>query len=91
LKALPNGSLLARLGGDEFAVLTPADYEQAMELAMALRATLSYPFNIAGEQIRIDVSIGCVANDGRSDLMSRADTAMYQAKRAQVGVWASGT
>jgi diguanylate cyclase (GGDEF)-like protein len=90
LKALPNGSLLARLGGDEFAVLTPADYEQAMELAMALRATLSYPFNIGGEQIRIDVSIGCVANDGRSDLMSRADTAMYQAKRAQVGVWASG-
>jgi diguanylate cyclase (GGDEF)-like protein len=91
LRALPNDSLLARLGGDEFAVLTPVGYELAMELAMALRATLSYPFNVGGEQIRIDVSIGCVANDGRSDLMSRADTAMYQAKRAQVGVWAGGT
>ena len=91
LKALPNNSLLARLGGDEFAVLTPVGYEDAMELALALRATLSYPFNVGGEQIRIDVSIGCVTNDGRSDLMSRADTAMYQAKRAQVGVWAGGS
>ena len=91
LKALPENALLARLGGDEFAVLTNGNYESAMELAMALRATLSYPFNIAGEQINVDVSIGCVANDGKSDLMSRADTAMYQAKKARVGVWAGGS
>lgn len=91
LKAIPDDSLLARLGGDEFAVLTHGSYEAAMELAMALRATLSYPFNISGEQIRVDVSIGCVSNDGKSDLMSRADTAMYQAKKGQVGVWAGGT
>lgn len=91
LKAIPNGSLLARLGGDEFAVLTHENYEGAMELAMAIRATLSYPFNIAGAAISVDVSIGCVSNDGKSDLMSRADTAMYQAKRGQVGVWAGGS
>ena len=91
LKALPDESLLARLGGDEFAVLTHGNYEEAMELAMAIRATLSYPFNVAGEQIKVDVSIGCVLNDGKSDLMSRADTAMYKAKQAQVGVWAGGT
>ena len=86
LKTIPDNSLLARLGGDEFAVLTRGNYEEAMELALALRATLSYPFNISGEAIRIDVSIGCVSNDGKSDLMSRADTAMYKAKQAQVGV-----
>jgi len=91
LKAIPNDSLLARLGGDEFAVLTRGSYEEAMELALALRATLSYPFNIGGEMIQVDVSIGCVSNDGKSDLMSRADTAMYKAKQAQVGVWAGGT
>ena len=91
LKAIPGDSLLARLGGDEFAVLTHGSYEEAMELALALRATLSYPFNIGGEVIRVDVSIGCVTNDGKSDLMSRADTAMYKAKQAQVGVWAGGT
>jgi diguanylate cyclase (GGDEF)-like protein len=78
LKAIPSGSLLARLGGDEFAVLMHGNYEEAMELAMALRATLSYPFNVNGEGIRVDVSIGCVSNDGKSDLMSRADTAMYK-------------
>ena len=91
LKTIPANSLLARLGGDEFAVLTHDNYEAAMELAMALRATLSYPFTVGGEQIKVDVSIGCVSNDGRSDLMSRADTAMYQAKKDQVGVWAGGT
>ena len=91
LKAIPNDSLLARLGGDEFAVLTRGSYEEAMELALALRATLSYPFNVGGEMIQVDVSIGCVSNDGKSDLMSRADTAMYKAKQAQVGVWAGGT
>ena len=90
-KAIPDDALLARLGGDEFAVLVHEDYESALELAMAIRATCSYPFTIAGNQIQIDVSIGCVANDGRNDLMSRADTAMYQAKRARVGVWAQGT
>jgi diguanylate cyclase (GGDEF)-like protein len=91
LKAIPEDSLLARLGGDEFAVLTYGTYEDAMELALALRATLSYPFNVYGNQIQIDVSIGCVVNDGKSDLMSRADTAMYKAKKGQVGVWAGGT
>ena len=91
LKAIPDDSLLARLGGDEFAVLIRGSYEEAMELALALRATLSYPFNIGGEMIQVDVSIGCVSNDGKSDLMSRADTAMYKAKQAQVGVWAGGT
>lgn len=90
-RALTENALLARLSGDEFAVLTHDGYTEAMELAMALRATLSYPFNINGNQIKVDVSIGCVANDGRQDLLSRADTAMYQAKKTKVGVWAGGT
>ena len=91
LKVIPDDSLLARLGGDEFALLTHEPERSALEIAMALRATLSYPFDFEGQQIKVDVSIGCVTNDGKSDLMSRADTAMYQAKRAQVGVWAGGT
>lgn len=89
LKAIPEESLLARLGGDEFALLTHDT--SPIEIAMALRATLTYPFKVGESEIRVDVSIGCVGNDGRSDLMSRADTAMYQAKKTQVGVWAGET
>ncbi len=89
LKVIPDDSLLARLGGDEFALLTHEPERSALEIAMALRATLSYPFDFEGQQIKVDVSIGCVTNDGKSDLMSRADTAMYQAKRTKVGLWAS--
>ena len=86
-KAIPDDALIARLGGDEFGVLANENYEQALELGMALRATLSYPFNIEGRQISVGVSVGCVANDGAADLMRRADTAMYQAKRSGIGVW----
>ena len=86
-KAIPDDSLIARLGGDEFGVLTNENYESALELAMALRATLSYPFNIDGQQISVGVSVGCVSNNGGADLMRRADTAMYQAKRSGIGVW----
>ena len=86
-KAIPDDALIARLGGDEFGVLTNENYEAALELGMALHATLSYPFNIEGRQISVGVSIGCVVNDGNSDLMRRADTAMYQAKRSGIGVW----
>jgi len=85
-RALPHGALLARLGGDEFGVLYEGSYESAMDLALALRATLSYPFLIDNEQIQIGVSIGVAANNGTQDLLRRADEAMYRAKREGLGV-----
>ena len=57
-----------------------------MDLALALRATLSYPFLIDNEQIQIGVSIGVAANNGTQDLLRRADEAMYRAKREGLGV-----
>ena len=85
-RAVPHGTMLARLGGDEFGVLHEGSYESAMDLALALRATLSYPFNIEGEHIHIDVSIGVAINNGESNLLRRADDAMYRAKREGLGV-----
>ena len=55
-------------------------------MALALRATLTYPFIINGEKIDIGVAIGHVQNDGAGDLMGRADAAMYEAKRSGEGV-----
>ena len=85
-RVLPHGALLARLGGDEFGVLYEGSYESAMDIALALRATLSYPFNIENEHIQIGVSIGVAANNGAPDLLRRADDAMYRAKREGLGV-----
>jgi diguanylate cyclase (GGDEF)-like protein len=85
-RALPSGALLARLGGDEFGVLIEGAYEHSMDIALALRATLSYPFDIDSQQINIDVSIGVAENTGAPDLLRRADDAMYRAKREGLGV-----
>ena len=86
-RALPANSLLARLGGDEFGAIIRGDRQFTIEVAQALRATLSYPFLIGNEEIRVGVSVGHVSNDGAPDLMRRADNAMYQAKNYSLGVW----
>jgi diguanylate cyclase (GGDEF)-like protein len=85
-RALPSGALLARLGGDEFGILVDGNKDVVMEIALALRGTLSYPFVIDGQEIKIGVSIGVAKNDGADDLMQRADNAMYSAKRQALGV-----
>lgn len=85
-RSLPSHSTLARLGGDEFGALISGDFESTMEAALALHASVSYPFSIAGENIFIGVSVGFVTNDGTRDMMHRADQAMYKAKREDLGV-----
>jgi len=85
-RSLPSHSTLARLGGDEFGALISGDFESTMEAALALHASASYPFTIAGETIMIGVSVGFVTNDGTRDMMHRADQAMYKAKREDLGV-----
>jgi diguanylate cyclase (GGDEF)-like protein len=85
-RALPQGALLARLGGDEFGVLYEGGHDSAVEVALALRATLSYPFHINNKEIQLGVSIGVAKNNGEKDLLLRADNAMYKAKREGLGV-----
>jgi diguanylate cyclase (GGDEF)-like protein len=85
-RSLPSHSTLARLGGDEFGALVSGDFESTMEAALALHASVSYPFAVSGELIKIGVSVGFVTNDGTRDMMHRADQAMYKAKREDLGV-----
>ena len=89
-RAIPNDVLLARLGGDEFGAIIYGSASYANEIALALRATTSYPFQIPSGEISVGVSIGSVSNDqateNKEDLLRRADSAMYEAKRTGVGL-----
>ncbi len=79
---------LARLGGDEFAILVSgADAEQtAAQICDEIHILFAKPFEIAGRIASIGASIGVAKTDDTSidstELMRRADVAMYEAKSA---------
>ncbi len=82
--------LVARLGGDEFAVLLPGHTsDDAQRVAAQLTKALEQPITIEGQLVDVGASIGIVAfpqhGTEMSVLISRADIAMYAAKRASVG------
>ncbi len=77
---------VARLGGDEFAIVQSSiDHPAAATLlSTRLLRELSTPFDVAGHQIIIGVSVGIAIAPGDSCdpdmLLKSADIAMYQAK-----------
>lgn len=85
--------VVARLGGDEYGVIVdghgPGDTSTSM--AERLLATLSEPVEIDGIQLDVRCSVGISRfpddGDTASDLLRRADIAMYSAKRSH-GVFA---
>ncbi len=83
----PDGGLVARLGGDEFAVLAPgADATSRATLAERLIKEIAEPYSVAGQWLRVGVSIGSagVPDDAANAnaLLADADIAMYRAKAA---------
>lgn len=78
---------LARLGGDEFGVLlTQVDNEEGASIvARSLLDAMSSPFDIQGESIKVGATVGIsfYPDDGKDcvTLISRADAAMYCAKK----------
>ena len=87
---LPPSMPVARLGGDEFAVLVgSSDLLHIMELAHELLVSLHEPMRVDGIEILPSASIGISmlgADVDASELLRRADVAMYQAKHLRSGV-----
>ena len=88
LQNLRRVDLVARLGGDEFTILLPeTDVSTGSQVAERLRNCISAaPVDLDGSQVAISVSVG-VARSTTSIpdldiLLSRADSAMYQAKKS---------
>ena len=78
---------VARVGGDEFAVLlvNPKSSSNVRAICRAIIKGLAEPFDIAGREARVGVSIGAVmtrGQDGAADLLRKADITMYRAKAA---------
>ncbi|MCM2504442.1 GGDEF domain-containing protein [Aureimonas altamirensis] len=85
---VPDGAIAARLGGEEFGVMMPqAAASQAHALGEAVRRALAEtPVANEGETIAATVTAGfAIASDAQETgvtLFSRADRALYEAKRA---------
>ena len=88
LKACANsGDVVARVGGDEFLVLITeaGTQDDVARRAQRIVDALAQPFELEDRQVAIGCSIGIAFypdNGQHAKLVSRADAAMYAAKRA---------
>lgn len=86
------GHTLARLGGDEFVVLLKGiEHERdALAIADAIQAVIAEPMIVQGTDVQASASIGITIYDESyttsDDILRDADTAMYSAKAAGVGL-----
>lgn len=90
--AMDEYSIVTRIGADEFAFLCPMVFseEAAAEKARMLVEILSAPYDVGHRTARLSASAGCSLFYSEEDttelLLNKAETALYQAKRAGRGV-----
>jgi diguanylate cyclase (GGDEF)-like protein len=84
--------LVARLGGDEFAFVLPdlPNAERVGELGRVILSELERPVGVEGLALEVRASLGVSLapehGEERSQLLRRADVAMYTAKSAGGGI-----
>ncbi|MFC3723832.1 putative bifunctional diguanylate cyclase/phosphodiesterase [Neoaquamicrobium sediminum] len=84
-------STVARVGADEFAFLYPLVFseEAAQERALMLIEILSAPYDVGDRTARLSASAGCSlfysGEENTETLISKAETALYHAKRSGRG------
>lgn len=82
------GDTVARIGGDEFSILLQEIdcTDQVTEISNRIIEVMQNPFDLQGHRVVISPSIGIVLYPDHAktpeDLLKKADTAMYHAKRA---------
>ncbi|HET9187742.1 MAG TPA: bifunctional diguanylate cyclase/phosphodiesterase, partial [Acidothermaceae bacterium] len=79
------GDTVARLGGDEFAILVDdiESADAATALATRIVSVLREPATMEGQHVALSASVGVAFGDhtvGVEQILSDADTAMYEAK-----------
>jgi diguanylate cyclase (GGDEF)-like protein len=88
--ALGGKIAVARLGGDEFALVALGDdVIRFYEIARHARAVLREPLRVQSMNLSIEASVGIAireAFDTSTELLRRADIAMYEAKNSRAGV-----
>lgn len=89
--AMDDKSVMTRIGGDEFAFLLPMTFreEAAKDQAKMLIEILSAPYDVGERTARLSASVGCALyyfnDETPQQLVSKAETALYHAKRSGRG------
>lgn len=87
------GGIAARIGDDGFAALLPigTGITGGQEIAESVRRSMAEPYDIGGRKIFTTVTVGLAAGFGPAttgtDLISRAETAVQDAKRMGGNIW----
>jgi diguanylate cyclase (GGDEF)-like protein len=93
-QSVREGDVVARLGGDEFALLLEMPRGQAdiIRIVERIVSDFAQPFLLDGHAIVTGASVGIATVDrpglSRTELIRRADIAMYEAKAAGKGRYA---
>jgi len=83
--AVAEGIEIARVGGDEFTVIISGRSlaTRTTEMAEQLRSAVATPFEIDGQELRVDLSVGAAFYPDHGDIeavLASADAALYRAK-----------